>query len=54
MPRHKKHPPAGTKRLLKLGRVWLDGPDADALVEGEEVTLMDWGNALITVRRARG
>jgi glutamyl-tRNA synthetase len=50
VPRHKKHPPAGTKQLVKLGRVWLDQADAAAVAEGEEVTLMDWGNAIIKVR----
>jgi len=40
---------AGTKKLVKLDRVWLEQADAAALVEGQEVTLMDWGNALIKV-----
>ena len=30
--------------------LWLDQADARAVAEGEEVTLMDWGNAVITVR----
>ena len=29
--------------------VWLDQEDALLLTEGEEVTLMDWGNAVIQV-----
>jgi len=32
--------------------VWLEQADAAALAEGEEVTLMDWGNALIWARPA--
>ena len=30
--------------------LWLDQADAQAVSEGEEVTLMDWGNAIIQVR----
>jgi glutamyl-tRNA synthetase len=29
--------------------VWLEQEDAAALSEGEEVTLMDWGNAIVQV-----
>eukprot|EP00775_Hariotina_reticulata_P007441 gene7441-7651_t len=47
IPRHKKCAAAGTKQLVKLDRVWVEQADAAALVEGQEVTLMDWGNALI-------
>lgn len=42
-------PEAGTKTLVKLGRVLIDQADAAAISEGEEVTLMDWGNAVVTV-----
>ncbi|KAI8476061.1 MAG: tRNA synthetases class I, catalytic domain-containing protein [Monoraphidium minutum] len=48
VPRHKKHPPAGSKTLVKASRVLLDQADAAAVAEGEEVTLMDWGNAVVT------
>lgn len=34
-----------------LQDVWLDQEDAQVLKEGEEVTLMDWGNAVVQVRR---
>ena len=30
--------------------LWLDQADAQAVADGEEVTLMDWGNAIIRVR----
>jgi glutamyl-tRNA synthetase len=29
--------------------VWLDQADSQVVSEGEEVTLMDWGNAIIKV-----
>lgn len=48
-----QHPPAGTKALVKLNRVLIDQADAAVISEGEEVTLMDWGNAIVTVRWAR-
>uniref|UniRef100_A0A383W857 glutamate--tRNA ligase n=1 Tax=Tetradesmus obliquus TaxID=3088 RepID=A0A383W857_TETOB len=45
--KHKKNAAVGSKTLLKLGRVWLDQADGQEVQEGEEVTLMDWGNAII-------
>jgi glutamyl-tRNA synthetase len=47
--KHKKNADAGSKTLLKLDRVWLDQADGQEVKEGEEVTLMDWGNAIIKV-----
>ena len=32
--------------------LWLDQADAQVVSEGEEVTLMDWGNAFIRVRKS--
>ena len=32
-----------------MQEVWLEQEDAAAVSEGEEVTLMDWGNAIIRV-----
>ena len=36
-----------TARMVFLQEIWLDQADAAAVSEGEEVTLMDWGNAII-------
>ena len=47
LPRHKKCEAAGTKLTTRCGAVWLAAADAAAVGEGEEVTLMDWGNAVI-------
>jgi hypothetical protein len=47
--KHKKNADAGSKTLLKLDRVWLDQADGQEVKEGEEVALMDWGNAIIKV-----
>ena len=54
VPRHKKHPPAGEKTQWLSHSVWLDAADAGAIQAGEEVTLMDWGNAVITALQRDG
>jgi glutamyl-tRNA synthetase len=45
--RHKKYEEAGKKATVFTKRIWLDLADATTVSEGEEVTLMDWGNAYI-------
>lgn len=47
VPKHQKYPPAGMKQQLRSGALWLDQADAAQLVEGEEVTLMAWGNIIV-------
>ena len=47
VPRHNKYPPAGTKKQLRSNLIWLDQADAAQIADGEEVTLMGWGNAII-------
>ncbi|XP_042385722.1 glutamate--tRNA ligase, cytoplasmic-like [Zingiber officinale] len=47
IPRHKKYEPAGQKATTYTKRIWLDHVDASSITEGEEVTLMDWGNAVV-------
>lgn len=47
VPRHKKYPGAGDKATTKSSKLWLEQVDAQAVAEGEEVTLMDWGNCFI-------
>lgn len=52
-PKHKKYEPAGMKKTTRAAAVWLDAADAAVIGEGEEVTLMDWGNAIVdTIDRA--
>jgi len=48
VPRHKKCAAAGEKAQWRGSRVWLEAADAAALSAGEEFTLMDWGNAVVT------
>lgn len=47
LPRHKKFEGAGKKATTFTRVVWLEQADAAAIKEGEEVTLMDWGNAFV-------
>lgn len=47
VPRHKKHPPAGTKSTTRMSQIWLEQIDAALLKVGEEITLMDWGNCIV-------
>lgn len=49
IPKHKKYPEAGKKVMNRSADIWLDQADAQAIKEGEEVTLMDWGNCIIQV-----
>lgn len=50
VPRHPKNPAAGNKVQMRSASLLLDQADAVLLGEGEEVTLMAWGNAIIKVR----
>jgi glutamyl-tRNA synthetase len=45
---HDKNPALGEKVMQYAARVWLEADDANGCVEGEEVTLMRWGNAIVT------
>ena len=47
VPKHKKYPPAGVKSTTRMSKIWLEQVDAALLRDGDEVTLMDWGNCII-------
>lgn len=46
-PCHKKNPDLGTKKVFYSSKVLIDQEDAAVLTDGEEFTLMDWGNAIV-------
>ncbi|KAJ2658093.1 glutamate--tRNA ligase [Coemansia sp. RSA 1200] len=48
VPRHKKNAALGHKRTVISAQLFIDQADAAALDVGEEVTLMDWGNAVVS------
>lgn len=47
-PKHKKNPDVGLKDVVYANKIIIDRADADLLQDGEEFTLMDWGNAIVT------
>lgn len=46
-PRHKKNPDLGIKIMWFNKEILVEQVDAAVMVEGEEITLCDWGNAII-------
>ncbi len=46
-PRHKKNADLGTKQTRYSSHLLVDQDDARLLKENEEITLMDWGNAIV-------
>ncbi|CAN1190672.1 Glutamate--tRNA ligase, cytoplasmic [Linum perenne] len=47
IPRHKKYEGAGEKATTYTKSIWIDQADAQSISVNEEVTLMDWGNAIV-------
>ncbi|KIJ35702.1 hypothetical protein M422DRAFT_180403, partial [Sphaerobolus stellatus SS14] len=46
-PRHKKNPDVGVKDTVYAPVILIEQKDALSFAENEEITLMDWGNAII-------
>lgn len=46
-PKHKKNADLGNKTVFYASTVLIDQEDAAVLKDGEEFTLMDWGNAIV-------
>lgn len=47
IPRHKKYEGAGEKCTTYSKRILIDHSDAESISVDEEITLMDWGNAIV-------
>ncbi|PCH37806.1 glutamate-tRNA ligase [Wolfiporia cocos MD-104 SS10] len=47
LPRHKKNPEVGEKQTVFASQIYLEQEDALSFDDQEEVTLMDWGNAIV-------
>ena len=47
LPRHKKNPQLGNKDVTFAKELLMEQVDCAGLKEGEEFTLMDWGNAIV-------
>ena len=46
-PKHLKNPGLGSKRVVLRDRIIIEQADAQTLQPGDEVTLMNWGNAFV-------
>ncbi|KAI0306394.1 glutamate-tRNA ligase [Multifurca ochricompacta] len=47
LPRHKKNPDIGEKKTVYTSNILIDQEDALSFEDNEEITLMDWGNAIV-------
>ncbi|XP_057509745.1 glutamate--tRNA ligase, cytoplasmic-like [Actinidia eriantha] len=47
IPRHKKYEGAGEKSTTYTRQIWIERVDAESISVDEEITLMDWGNAIV-------
>ncbi|KZV51538.1 putative glutamate--tRNA ligase, cytoplasmic-like [Dorcoceras hygrometricum] len=47
LPKHKKYEGAGEKAVTYSNKIWIDYADAESISVDEEVTLKDWGNAIV-------
>jgi glutamyl-tRNA synthetase len=47
VPRHKKNPELGNKVVIYHNHLFIDANDAKQIKDNEEITLMDWGNAIV-------
>ncbi|XVF76094.1 hypothetical protein PTKIN_Ptkin13bG0238300 [Pterospermum kingtungense] len=47
IPKHKKFAGAGERETSYARRIWIDYAEAECISVDEEVTLMDWGNAIV-------
>ncbi|OAV91815.1 hypothetical protein PTTG_07561 [Puccinia triticina 1-1 BBBD Race 1] len=50
VPTHKKHPEVGSKRVTYSPTIYIEQSDASSFDADEEITLMDWGNAIVKVK----
>jgi len=53
IPRHRKSPSLGTKKVLLSSEILLSQDDAAMLSINEEFTLMNWGNAVVSDKVAK-
>jgi len=47
VPKHNKNPAVGNKASYRAATVLIEQVDAQAVSEGEEITLMSWGNCVV-------
>ena len=54
LPRHKKNPDVGTKQTTYSSSIFIEQEDALSFEPNEEITLMDWGNAIVRKKVVEG
>ncbi|KAG7448087.1 glutamate-tRNA ligase [Guyanagaster necrorhizus] len=54
LPKHKKNLAAGEKKTVYSSNILIDQEDARSFEDQEEVTLMDWGNAIVRSKTTSG
>ncbi|PPR01475.1 hypothetical protein CVT26_015098 [Gymnopilus dilepis] len=47
LPKHKKNPDVGEKKTVYSSNILVEQEDAASFEDNEEITLMDWGNAIV-------
>ncbi|KAF9454591.1 glutamate-tRNA ligase [Macrolepiota fuliginosa MF-IS2] len=47
LPKHKKNPDVGEKKTVYSSKITIEQEDAVSFEDQEEITLMDWGNAIV-------
>ncbi|KAF7322471.1 Glutamate-tRNA ligase [Mycena chlorophos] len=47
LPKHKKNPDVGEKKTVYTSTILVEQEDAQSFEDQEEITLMDWGNAIV-------
>ena len=47
--KHPKDPSVGTKDVFYGPHILLEAEEAEGLKEGDKVTLINWGNAIVTI-----
>ncbi|KAI0807854.1 glutamate-tRNA ligase [Fomes fomentarius] len=52
LPKHKKNPEVGEKNTVYSSQIYLEQEDALSFDDQEEITLMDWGNAIVRSKTA--
>ncbi|POW02019.1 hypothetical protein PSTT_12086 [Puccinia striiformis] len=50
LPTHKKNPEVGSKSVTFSPTIYIEQTDASSFDVDEEITLMDWGNAIVRVK----
>ncbi|KAF5387542.1 hypothetical protein D9757_006541 [Collybiopsis confluens] len=50
LPKHKKNPDVGEKKTVYSSSILIEQEDAKSFEDQEEITLMDWGNAIVRAK----